>query len=181
MFRVYRQRGFTLLEILLVVSLIGIFLSLALPAFYVNRSDALDDEARRLQLSLRLAAEEVELHGQPMRWVGEAGQYHFELFTVERKWLPVAKAPFMPHRLSHGVLLQEVRQGSVMVDYALSSIDEDKKGAEHTLGQVLFLPGAAVNISDVVLAVKGQRSMQRTVELRPGPGGIRLLHHEARP
>lgn len=78
-----RGRGFTLLEILVVVLIIGIVLSLATLAFRDDINDRLQTEARRLAALLTLASQEAVLQGGELAVVFGPRGYHFQVLEED--------------------------------------------------------------------------------------------------
>lgn len=83
-----RNRGFTLLELLVVLVLLGIITTLAVLAMGsggLNRK--LEQEGRRFVSLVELAGDEAILHGRELGIDFNQTEYRF-LFLVEGKWLP---------------------------------------------------------------------------------------------
>jgi general secretion pathway protein H len=99
------ERGFTLLEILVVVLIIGIVLSLATLAFHDDVNKRLETEARRLAALLTLASQEAVLQSTEMAVVFTASAYRFQVLEDD-KWVDDAKDPvFRPRPLPEDLTL----------------------------------------------------------------------------
>jgi general secretion pathway protein H len=80
--------GFTLVEIMVVMVIIGITLGLvSLNAIPSPRQD-LQDEARRLSLLLQLARDEAIVRNRPVAFEATPERYHF-LVRNETSWVPI--------------------------------------------------------------------------------------------
>lgn len=89
--------GFTLLEVLVVVFLIGIVLSLAVLSVGHNEDRALKDEARRLAALIELARQESIVESLEMALAIDDRAYSFQMFDGQN-WLPVADDPILRAR-----------------------------------------------------------------------------------
>ena len=69
-------RGFTLVEILAVIAIIGIGVALAQVRFARSGAQALDDEARRIALVLEFARDEAMTQGCTIAWVSRGDSHH---------------------------------------------------------------------------------------------------------
>lgn len=83
-----RRAGFTLLELLVVVSIIAVATAGVAFAMRDSGDAALDREARRLSALLESARARSRLSGQPVRWVATEQGFRFE--GVPRDALPHA-------------------------------------------------------------------------------------------
>jgi general secretion pathway protein H len=79
-------RGFTLIEILVVIIIISIVISVVTINFFHDEKQSLNDEARRLALLLEHAREEAMLTGRPIAWSAGEGKYEFLELDKEGKW-----------------------------------------------------------------------------------------------
>jgi len=101
-----RQRGFTLLELLLVLAIVAISAGLAVLALRDNNATVLEREAVRLAALLEMARAESRVAGTPVRWVpgsapdfpgqraadgGAAKGFHFpglgQINPLPQRWL----------------------------------------------------------------------------------------------
>jgi general secretion pathway protein H len=102
--RAGRGRGFTLLEILVVVLIIGVVLSLATLAFRDDIDERLQTEARRLAALLTLASQEAVLQGGELAAVFGPRGYHFQMLE-EGKWTDARDAVLRERQLAEDLSL----------------------------------------------------------------------------
>jgi len=175
------EAGFTLLEILLVVTLIVIVTAMIAPSFISMTGASIDDEVRRLQQVLRLAAEESQLTGVPVRMVVLKNGYRFEQLVdqppapgsdvAEQAWMDIGEPPFMQHQFDAGIEVGEIRfSASIPPD---TEPEPAKEGEEQPIGRLNFWPDGMLDAVDLVLTAP-EADEQRILQLRSGPGGIRL-------
>jgi len=72
-----QERGFTLLEILVVLVLIGVLTSLISLTSVPDPRRSMAEEAQRLGLLLTMASEESRVREQPISWEGDLHGYRF--------------------------------------------------------------------------------------------------------
>lgn len=107
-----RQRGFTILELLVVVLIIGIVVSLATLSVGGNESRALRDEAQRLSALLELAAQESILNAWELALEVDGEAYRFLIYSAEEeKWLPLDEEVFRQRELPPGMALKALVEG----------------------------------------------------------------------
>ena len=90
--RAGRNQGFTLLELLVTLSIIAVAIAATTLALRPDGARLLASEAERLSLLLEQAQEEAELSGQPLAWVAGDHHYAFERRELTRNgpiWSPV--------------------------------------------------------------------------------------------
>ena len=80
------QRGFTLIEIMVVMVIIGITLTLVSVNFNQDDSKILGEEANRLAALLEHAQNEAMITGKPVAWSAQPGKYQFWQRGKEGKW-----------------------------------------------------------------------------------------------
>jgi len=177
------QAGFTLLEILLVIVMIAVTSAMVVPSMFVaNISVA--DESDRLRLVMRLAMEESQLTGMPLRWIGRQHGWSFETLvespsvdgeTVlkEHEWLPFSDPPLEAYQLPEYIKIDQIEQVTDFVFDIEVKDGQAKTDEQPVLGVVLILPDGTVSPSNIYL--KEEEQTESTVlEVRPGPSGIRL-------
>lgn len=115
------ESGFTLIEIMLVLLIIGITVGLAAIALNTNPASTVDREARRLQAVLNEASGEAVSRGVELALafsIDEAGQ-HYQLIVLDKRdlrWkLPeedeASDRVWRPHTLAEGVDMQLTLEG----------------------------------------------------------------------
>lgn len=107
-------RGFTLLEVLAVLFIIGIIVSFASLSVNQSSSRVVEDEARRLHGLLRMASDEAVLKGQELALQFNSQSYAF-VQLKEDKWLPVDQDRLLREReVPEGIELQLTLEGVAM-------------------------------------------------------------------
>lgn len=107
-----RAGGFTLVEIMVVMVIIGITLGLvSINAIPSPRQD-LQDEARRLSLLLQLARDEAIVRNRPVTFEATPERYRF-LVRNETRWDPIGNDDLLRERaFRHGPLTLLLEPGS---------------------------------------------------------------------
>lgn len=109
-----RMRAFTLVEILVVVVILGVFASFAGLGLSRDERGALKEEAERLADILDLAATEARLGGQALAWRTTGTGYGFQRYDRARGWFDVPADPALRGRqLSTAVSIASVRVEAV--------------------------------------------------------------------
>ncbi len=91
------ENGFTLLELLMVILIIGISISIANLSFNQNTSRLVQDEVERLHGLIQLASEEAILQGRELALEFDRDRYQF-LELGKEGWQPVAEDPMLRER-----------------------------------------------------------------------------------
>ena len=113
-------KGFTLIEILVVLVIIGITLALASVNFSYDDRQVLRSEGERLAVLLQQAQDEAMLTGKTLAWSRTASGYQFQVLDRDDNWLPLQNdTEFRERAWAPSIVLLEVA-----VDRALLNTDE---------------------------------------------------------
>ncbi|MDX8384429.1 MAG: type II secretion system protein [Ghiorsea sp.] len=169
------QAGFTLLEILLVIVMIAVTSAMVVPSISNVSQGSVSEEAKRLRLIMRLAMEESQLSGLPLRWLATEKNWSFEVYDASGEWLTFDEPPLTAYQLPQGVRISQVEQAG---DFFLDMGDKSDAQADVIVGMVLLLPDGTTSQSNIQL--EGEANGQTKgaeigrLQIRPGPAGIRL-------
>ncbi len=190
-------RGFTLLELILVLLVMAVVSAFVLPNLFRPASAQLDDSARRMVRLLHLAAEEAQLRGTSLRFNLWSDHYAFELADDSGQWQPMSEVPFSGQLFPEGVSINGVKMTEGVQFYgdmqdttpakqddaaqdgsgpSLAQGSEGGKAEKPPLGMIVLMSDGMLTLADVRLHAA---SGDVLLELRPGPGGIRVA--EERP
>ena len=115
------ESGFTLLELLMVILIIGITISIANLSFSQNTSRLVQDEVERLHGLIQLAGEEAVLQGRELALEFDHDRYRF-LESGKEGWQAIKEDPMLRERP-----LPEAVEFSLMMDGAEASFEDKKK------------------------------------------------------
>ena len=113
-----RQRGFTLLEMLVVLVIAGLLVSLASLSLTRNPRTDLNEEAQRLALLFESAGDEAQVRARPISWLPLDGGFRFDIHTSDG-WRPLRDDLLGPRRWEGGVT-------GVTIDYPGSDTHSDR-------------------------------------------------------
>ena len=86
--RMRRARGFTLVELMVALIIIGVVLSMTVISGSPSPLRALETDAERLSQLFSLAREEAQIRGAPIRFENTRDRYRFIIFK-DRQWRPI--------------------------------------------------------------------------------------------
>ena len=92
-----RQRGFSLLELLVVLVIVGITLGMVTLNVMPNGQKALQDDAQRVALLLQLARDEAIVRDRPVAFEADENHYDFQVRN-DNSWGPIADDDMMRDR-----------------------------------------------------------------------------------
>lgn len=93
-----RQRGFTLLEMLVVLLIAGLLIAVTALAPTRNRRTDLNEEAQRLATMLESADDEAQVRSASIAWEPVNGGYMFYQRTESGAWRPLVDELLKPYR-----------------------------------------------------------------------------------
>lgn len=91
------SRGFTLLELLVVVVIVGITLGMVSFNAMPNSKKSLQNEAQRIALLLQAARDEAIVRNRPVAFEADANHYSFKVRN-DTKWEPITDDDLMRER-----------------------------------------------------------------------------------
>jgi len=105
--------GFTLIEVIIVVFIIGLMSALAVVALTPSSASTADREARRLMALLELASAEARTSGNSFAWSAEGSRYTFWTRSEDGEWKGFPESSTYRHReLDMGLEFIEVIVGA---------------------------------------------------------------------
>ncbi|MDX8406668.1 MAG: GspH/FimT family pseudopilin [Mariprofundus sp.] len=160
-------RGFTLIEIVLVIVIMSVMTMMIAPSFFSATGTTVAQQTRRLAQALRLGVDEAVLTGRPIRWSAQAHGYNFASADGEGAWQLLDESPFASYTLPAGMRIVEVQP----VDNSLTE-KAGKKGSEPVMARLLLMPEGIAQPASITLAEQDGSGDRLTIRLRPGPGGV---------
>lgn len=113
-------RGFTLIEVLVALVVMGIALTLVVPQLMPDDRRRVDEEARRLALLLEHAGQEARASGRSLAWSARSGDYRFWQQNEYGDWVRIEDdSALRPRQLPEGMRI-------ALVTLAGSPLEEDE-------------------------------------------------------
>ena len=85
-----QKHGFTLIEILVVLLIVGVLLAGIVVKAFPDERHALRQEAERLGLLLEQARDQAFIGGRSIAWSAQQNGYTFWRLNAQRQWEPIA-------------------------------------------------------------------------------------------
>lgn len=143
-----RQNGFTLLELLAVVLIIGIIVSFASLSVGQKSSQVVQDEAERLNGLLRLANEEAVMQGRELALEFNESGYSFLELGSDNQWVPLAEdALFRDREFPSNLRIELIVEG------AEASFEDEKN-----LPRVFILSSSELTPFLLTFSIDGEKS-----------------------
>lgn len=119
-----RGRGYTLVEMLVVLMIMGLLVGTISVIAYPSSKDTLQLEAQRLAQLLNLAAAEARASGKNFRWTSDGPGYRFLRWHNDNGWLEIRDNDLLrPRVLPSGITINSLhventrRQGAMQIDF----------------------------------------------------------------
>ena len=154
-----RSRGFTLVELMVVVVIVVIMVALAGAQLMRSPGEAVRDESERLALLLQAARDEAILQGRVFAFGAGRESYRFLRLELDGK-LKITKDDELlrPRQLPPGVAIEslQVEGADANADIGIGSGNSTSGGASQPQG-VVFLPSGDLPGFRILLAGGGAR------------------------
>ena len=146
-FRNRRQAGFTLLEVLVVVLIIGIVLGVAVISLPADHEKALQTEAERIDALIGLAQQEAIIQDRELALEIERDGYRF-LIQDGDTWAPMSDTNFRPRTVEEPMRLDLIMDGVPL----LARKDEQDTGRDDSEKPRIFILSSG-ELSDFTISV----------------------------
>lgn len=140
------SKGFTLLEIVVVIAIIGIVMSLAVISLNPDKEDELKTEADRLVALASLAAQESVMLSREYALELSHDGYDFLVFE-EQQWSPVEDKIFRPRNLPQGIYMDVFFEGE---EYDFFS-DGNKNEEEEHKPRIFMLSSGEMTPFEIII------------------------------
>lgn len=116
--------GFTLIELMITLVIIGVIVGMASTSLYQNPAKNMEREAARLQMIVRLVADEAILQGAEFALAFPKGAYQFlSLNSEDHTWSPMNSKEYSKYTLPESITLSfEIDGESVDEEVAKQSL-----------------------------------------------------------
>lgn len=134
------ERGFTLIELMVVVIIVGVVTTVAILGIGDSVARRLDDESYRFASLIRLAADEAILQGHEIGLEIKRDGYRFHQFDDQlRQWVAMTGNPVYRERtMQDGMTLDLLLDDQELILPGLND-DDDDEGQDPPQPQVLML------------------------------------------
>ncbi len=155
-----KSSGFTLLEMLVVVFIIGIILSMATLSTGPQQYRLLKEEAQRIATLMSLARQESILEAQELAFALNDKTYQFQVFDGQT-WLPLTDDDVFRERTLQNNMVLEVNLYGETITFTSDSSEVDDENEkreeedENTI-RILFLSSGEVTPFELFLSYEDQ-------------------------
>lgn len=113
----HHHRGFTLIEVMVVIVIIGIMVGFATLSFSRSGDQRMEQEARRITALLRLASEEAIINSSDILFQLYRNSYRFALWVPGGAPKPMGKEDtiYRPRTLPDGMRFEAMINGEVVI------------------------------------------------------------------
>lgn len=137
-----RVRGFTLVEMLIVLMVMGVLLGLIAVRMGPDDRDLLRNEAERLAQVLDLAAEEARVSGKTIAWTADDAGYRFWRLGTDNEWAEV--------RDNEGLRARKLLPGATISEFRVEAMrPQESKRME-------FPPGGAMLAFNIEMTLRSE-------------------------
>jgi general secretion pathway protein H len=175
-------RGFTLVEILIVMIIVGVMASMAVLAIGGDPHQQLKQEAQRIRLVLQLAADEALLQGQEYGLKLARESYQVVQFDDEKEeWAEAPLEAFDAYQLPNDITLSLQSEGSTVDLTILNKNEEEqnqKSQEENELKPALLLLSSG-EMTPFTLQLNSANADYKMQLSGDGLGEIRLGNQDA--
>ncbi|CAA6808108.1 MAG: Unknown protein [uncultured Thiotrichaceae bacterium] len=141
-----KRRGFTLLELLIVMVIIGVIVGAATLSIPHNKTSQIEKEAQRFQALLKLARDEAVFQSRSVGVLFEESGYQFMLSGEEQgQWVALSDKQLRPRVLPEGFSFRVDVQGQ-MVSF------EDADSEERLVPHVFVLSTGEITPFNVTIS-----------------------------
>jgi len=167
------QKGFTLIEIMLVLVIMTVLTAMVAPNFFAATQGDAKTEARLMQKILRLASEEAQLTSRPVRCSVYSDQLVFESPAQDGTWVALQSSEFQIPLPKPPVEILDVRlDGDIGLDNGAIQHDEIPP-----LARLMFWGDGHLTAAHIDVGIPKQEPVI-TLALQAGAGGIHVVHQE---
>lgn len=149
----YKSKGFTLIEVMVVVVIMSIMVGTVMLTFPDRNKDLLKEDAERFTTLVSLAQDEAILQSRDLAIaINEDG---YEFFSRENtSWLPFAEEPFSPRLLS----------GLVTSELYLEGVDVKLQSQQKTKPQIVIYSSGEITPFSYSFGYKGKSNVTLTFD-----------------